>query len=136
MAQHARQRGIGEHETFVLRHEHAVGHGRQQRAHGGLAVAQRGFGRLALGDVARDAEHAGHAAVVVVQRALGGQEDTRAVGGGQRLLVGADSVLGTTCASLAISARPVGREQRAVVVAQICSAGGPSGALASRLHTR
>ena len=46
-AEQRRQRRIAEHDAAVLRDEHAVGHGGQQRAHRRLALLQRRFATLA-----------------------------------------------------------------------------------------
>ena len=114
-----RQRGVAEHDALVLQHEHAVGHGGQQRAHCCLALLQRRFGALALADVARDAEHADHAAVRAQQRPLGGQEGAQALGRQQLLLVAAGAVLGHHLRVVAHHLGGVlGREPGPVVAAQ------------------
>ena len=93
VAEHPRQRRVGQHEAVVLGHEHAVDHRCEQRAIGRLAFAQRLFGVLALGDVAGNAKHANDIAGFVVQRPLGGQVDDLPVDRREVFLVGTVDVL-------------------------------------------
>ena len=70
----------------------------------GLAVAQRLFGLLALGDVAADADHADHLAALVAIRRLGGVEGARS-GGGSELVLGGQRGCPVAITRRSISAR-------------------------------